>query len=239
MQSELLPLSAVAERLAAYVDAAAANRRTEERTAPWLRRVINFAPKHPAPTEGELLTLLESVRYYATLLEMPADPSPAPAVATEPPKAPKEKAQKLAKEPVLTAERFWDMRRAALEAICAEYGPRWGVLAPQHDTVMVTVPAKLRSYKTERGTTVRFHKDWRMPAARFWSGGRLPAALAVHPEAPRHDPSIVHDDAWWTAHHCVKVNGEWIDSLEAQYVADLEANRLDRLAAMTEAQETA
>jgi len=69
----------------------------------------------------------------------------------------------------LTAEQFFDARNAA----CANAGADWHLA----DSAWFTIPNKLRSFKTARGTTIKCHRDGRLPAARYWPDGQLPAGL--------------------------------------------------------------
>jgi hypothetical protein len=91
-----------------------------------------------------------------------------------------------AKAAVLTALEFWALHAGAVAAIKAEHGERWGVVAPLGDTELVAVPACWRRFKTERGTVLQWHRDHRMPAARFWPTGELPIELVITPDYPRH-----------------------------------------------------
>ena len=90
----------------------------------------------------------------------------------------------------MSAEDFWSAYSVAVAAINAVYGNRWAIVAPIGETSLVTVPGRWRSYKGSRGGTIRYRADHRMPAARFWPGGVLPAALAQEPDYPREDPAV-------------------------------------------------
>jgi len=85
----------------------------------------------------------------------------------------------------LGAREFWDMNSFAVHAIVNVYGTGWKCRAPLGETVLASVPAGLRSYKTPTGSTVRWLRDHRMPAARFWPGGALPAGLILSEDGPR------------------------------------------------------
>jgi hypothetical protein len=91
-----------------------------------------------------------------------------------------------AKAKPLNALEFWAMHAEAVAAIKAEYGERWGVASPFGATELVAVPACWRKFKTERGTILQWHRDQRMPAARFWPTGELPAELVITPDYQRH-----------------------------------------------------
>jgi len=69
----------------------------------------------------------------------------------------------------MTAEQFFDARNIA----CANAGADWHLA----DSAWFTIPNKLRSFKTARGTTIKCHRDGRLPAARYWPDGQLPAGL--------------------------------------------------------------
>jgi hypothetical protein len=85
----------------------------------------------------------------------------------------------------LGAREFWDMHAIAVQAIGNVYGAGWKCRAPLGETVLATVPAGLRSYKTPTGSTIRWLRDHRMPAAQFWPGGVLPAGLILSEDGPR------------------------------------------------------
>lgn len=97
----------------------------------------------------------------------------------------------------INAFQFWAQHGKAVEAIIAAYGLSWKVRAPHGETVLATVPTCWRSGKTERGGIVRWSKDHRMPAARYWPEGRLPTGLEITPDYPRAEPSDKPHDARW------------------------------------------
>lgn len=72
------------------------------------------------------------------------------------------------------AEAFFDAYQVARKAVAAAIGVRWVILG--HAT-WCTVPAGLRSFKTDRGTTIKLPHDIRLPAACYWPGGEIPAGL--------------------------------------------------------------
>ena len=112
--------------------------------------------RHPDDRQGKLLLGLTSTR-----------------VAVEPAKP----APKAAKPAAMDGEAFYHAIGAARRAAIAELGLSWRDIAGA--TVLVDVPPRLRSFRTERGAVVRMPRDHRVPVARFWPGGNLPAALTV------------------------------------------------------------
>lgn len=112
--------------------------------------------------------------------------APAPTPLAVPRKARK---AVVAKAPAMTAEQFFDARMAACRAVARECGPNWHLV--EGASHWCTIPAKLRSFKTSRGTTIksgdRRYKvvDARLPAARFWPGGALPEGVVAAPDMPR------------------------------------------------------
>lgn len=86
----------------------------------------------------------------------------------------------------LSALSFWALHSQAVEAIRAEHGERWGVVAPFGHTELVTVPARWLKFRTERGTILTWRRDHRIPGARYWPTGELPCELTVTPDYPRH-----------------------------------------------------
>lgn len=95
----------------------------------------------------------------------------------------------------ISALEFWQRHGAAVEAIRAVYGNGWKCRAPFGETELATVPPGWRSCKTERGTVLRWGRDHRVPAARYWPGQRLPLGLSITPDYPRHCPEIVYAEA--------------------------------------------
>lgn len=100
----------------------------------------------------------------------------------------------------MSAFQFWHGHGQAVQAIIGEFGLNWKIKAPIGQTILVTVPPCWRSGKTERGGTVRWSADHRMPSAGYWPGGELPAALTVSADYDRHTAGVVksHDPGW---HH--------------------------------------
>jgi hypothetical protein len=95
-----------------------------------------------------------------------APPTPAAKPATK-------RASKTA--PKLTGAEFYTLLVAAMRAASAELGPRWAFVPGA--SVLITIPAKIASFKTERGTVIKTRRDQRAPAARFWAGGVLPEGV--------------------------------------------------------------
>ena len=69
---------------------------------------------------------------------------------------------------------FWAAHSLARGAIGAVYGPNWAIKAPVGETVLLRLAPRMCALVTERGTRLRWRRDWRMPGARFWPGGRIP-----------------------------------------------------------------
>lgn len=102
----------------------------------------------------------------------------------------------------VTALEFWRRHGLAVDRIRAVYGDGWKCRAPLGETELVTVPACWRSFKTERGTTLQWGRDHRMPAAQYWADGLLPTGLAVTPDYARHVPGQeFKQDARWLREH--------------------------------------
>lgn len=136
----------------------------------------------------------------------------------------------------VSAERFWQAAGAAQRAIIERYGLRWAILAPIGETILVTVPPRLRSYQTKGCTTIRYRADHRLPAAPYWPGGVIPASVQVTADTPRHvDGPVKHDDAWHSAHGYMWHRGDWRHPQEVHRDRALavhermEAERLDAL----------
>lgn len=115
----------------------------------------------------------------ADLIAQITAPIPAPAKAKPEPRKSTPSTRRIG------AREFWDMLAIAVHAINYVYGTGWKCRAPLGETVLASVPAGLRSYKTPTGSTVRWLRDHRMPAARFWPGGVLPSGLIVSEDGPR------------------------------------------------------
>lgn len=156
--------------------------------------VIVEQPSEPAPeripTVASILTDIAQLSDAdrAALLEALR---PTPVVATKP---------KTAKAKGMTGQSFWTAYRSAQDAIIVEYGTAWKVRAVPGDTVLARLPAKYRSWKTERGTVLRYNPDQRLPGARFWPRGELPEGLDIVPPARpvtgQYDGMILHDGEW-------------------------------------------
>ncbi|HTI81799.1 MAG TPA: hypothetical protein VL614_15225 [Acetobacteraceae bacterium] len=162
MSPQILALPAVAERLAAFAAAASAAR---DRA-------------NDPDTRGRYAGLVQQYDQLAASVH-------AALVTSRPVRVPAAPRRSLATAPAVGAERFWQAAGAAQRAIIDAYGLHWAVRAPIGETILVTVPPRLRSFKSERGTTIRYRADHRLPAARFWPGGEIPAVLEVTPDVPR------------------------------------------------------
>jgi hypothetical protein len=101
---------------------------------------------------------------------------------------------RIVKRPVastVTAVEFWQAHAAAVQSIRATFGGRWYLQAAE--TVMATIPAKLRSYKSERGTLIKFRMDHRLPIAKYWPNGLIPGDLQFAVPCARSDGSVADD----------------------------------------------
>jgi hypothetical protein len=103
--------------------------------------------------------------------------APAPVVTLVPKttrKSPTAPAPKVTKVPAMTAERFWSLHGAAVDAICSCLGENWYSHAPLTETVVLTVPGRLCSMTGPLGGKIKWRRDWRVPAARYWPERTLP-----------------------------------------------------------------
>ena len=114
----------------------------------------------------EPVATLITTRAPETTLEQAAEQA-ARTIATVTTKPPR-KAR--ATTPELSAFAFW---RAADQAR-RNAGAKW-YLDP--DTFLVTLPTKLCGHTTERGTRIKWRRDQRFPAAKYWPGGQLPNGI--------------------------------------------------------------
>lgn len=141
----------------------------------------------------------------------------------------------------MSAFTFWRMHGVAVQAIIGVYGLSWKTRAPLGRTVLVSVPACWRSGKTERGGTVRWSRDHRMPGPGYWPNGAFPVGLEVSQDYPRAQPEDKpHDAAWHRAHGYTWNGSAWVHEVEirsAQNRADaIEAyNKAKRLAGLENA----
>jgi hypothetical protein len=79
----------------------------------------------------------------------------------------------------LTAEQFWTMQAAAVQAIRAECGDKWYLMG---STVTGSLPSKLRSMIGPLGGKITWRRDHRFPAARYWPNGEVPVDVTLAPE---------------------------------------------------------
>lgn len=86
----------------------------------------------------------------------------------------------------MSAPAFWAAYAAAVASIREQYGANWKITAPLYKTVLVTLPAKLRSYKSDRGVTIKYRADHRIPGPGFWPC-ELPAGLVLSVDPERAD----------------------------------------------------
>ena len=169
----------------------------------------------------------------------------APVAAAVPAKVAKPKAAK----PKLGALEFWRIHSVAVANITAEFGSAWKVNAPIGRTVLVTLAACYRSCKTERGVTLRWSRDARIPAAEYWPGAAYPEGVEVlHSDYAREHPILAksatgpvtpigHDAAWHIEHGYVLHNGIWVSEIllrsqldhQEWILAEREAKRLQAL----------
>lgn len=86
------------------------------------------------------------------------------------------------KPAAIAAERFWTMHTEAVRAIREIYGDSWHSRAPLSETVVLSVPARLCTMTGPLGGKIKWRRDWRMPAGRYWDGAALPdCGLEVAP----------------------------------------------------------
>lgn len=190
-------------------------------------------------------TLLKTVQGAAVELQE-AQRKLAEPPAPKPPRVPRRGSK-------LEVMEFWAKHGEAVNAIIAVYGLNWKTRAPFGDTVLATVPLGWRSAKTgvlreDGGNAVRWRKDGRMPAPRFWPGQKLPDALLVEPDYERaylwdgYGPPEAfrpHDADWHRSHGYVWDGGAWVFEIQMRnsqnyadaIVAEKEANRLAEIAA--------
>jgi hypothetical protein len=111
--------------------------------------------------------------------------NPAPVVRIVPARAaPFRKAGK-AKASAIGAEEFWSLHSEAVRAMVAAHGLAWRSNRPE-ETIEATLPARLCSYVGPRGGRIRWRRDQRMPAPKYWPDGRLPDGVEALPVAPRY-----------------------------------------------------
>ena len=89
--------------------------------------------------------------------------------------------------PVIKAEQFARELRGAILAANSAHPERWH-LAPGASH-WVEIPAGLRSYRTDLGTLIKLPDTYRIPAAEFWTEGRLPVGIVV-PGKPASTPTM-------------------------------------------------
>lgn len=133
---------------------------------------------------------------------------------------------------VMSAFQFWAAHGRAVQAIIADFGLNWKVKAPIGATVLAGVPACWRSGKTYRGGIVRWSRDHRMPAARYWPAGALPAGLAISDDYAREwsgygpPQPLLRDAAWHLARGYAWDGSEWRFEIEVRN----QQNREDAIA---------
>lgn len=159
-----------------------------------------------------------AMRYQADLMEREPVVSIVPAVV--PVRAKK-----------LDAGRFWELHSIAVSSIRSVYGETWKLTAPYGETIVVSVPAGLRSCKGPRGGTIRWGRDHRMPAASHWPNGRIPGTLEIGTDSPRETKKrawgagmkyptyAAWQDAWAKKNGLVRVDGIFLPKAEAMRLA--------------------
>ena len=98
-------------------------------------------------------------------------------------KQPKPKRATKARAGMLTGEQFFDARMAACRAVAADVGENWHLV--DGASYWGTIPPKMRRFTTARGSVCKAKPDARLPAARYWPGGELPAGIVLSPDMPR------------------------------------------------------
>lgn len=224
-----MSLSAVSAQLKNWADAAAlkAVRANDPDTVHVMQQVADQYRTLLKTVQGAAVELQEARRKLA---EVPAQKPP-----------------KVLRRGKLEVMEFWAKHGEAVNAIISVYGLDWKTRAPFGDTVLVTLPPGWRSAKTgvlreDGGNAVRWRKDGRMPAARFWPGQKLPDALLVEPDYEReylwdgygppeaHRP---HNADWHKAHGYVWTGSEWVFEIQMRnsqnYADAIEAYKAARV----------
>lgn len=148
-----------------------------------------------------------------------------------------------AKAPGMDAPEFWRLHGLAVQQIYWRYGSNWKVSAPFGETVLVSLPAQFRSWKNERGVTIKWGRDHRIPAACFWKGERLPDGMVITPDYERaviwsgYGPPEPKPAAWFRAHGYVWSGCDWKQEMEVRaasiHAQQIEDNReIRRVAAL-------
>lgn len=102
------------------------------------------------------------------------------------------KPKKTKKALTIDAAEFWGMHAAAVRRMVEAHGPAWRSNVP-HETVEVTLPARLCTCVGPLGGRIRWRRDHRMPAPSYWSDGSLPDGVEALPVAPRYDGPMGDD----------------------------------------------
>lgn len=84
---------------------------------------------------------------------------------------------------LLSGGEFFDARMLASRAVAADVGAAWHLV--EGASQWATIPSKMRSFRTARGTLCKAKPDARLPAARYWPGGVLPEGIVPSPDMPR------------------------------------------------------
>lgn len=148
----------------------------------YLRTTPNLSADQIARLEASCMALLAR----ADRMDAPA---PVVELRTSRTKPDSVRVSRAAKPAALTAERFWDLHRDAVQAIRTMHGPRWDIHAPLSDTVAVTVPAKLCAMTGPLGGKIKWRRDHRVPSGKYWPGGALPdCGLEVAPPVGERKP---------------------------------------------------
>ena len=104
------------------------------------------------------------------------------------------------KPAVIGAEQFWTLHGQAVRNMIEAHGLSWRNNVP-HETVEITLPPRLCSYVGPLGGRIRWRRDHRVPAAKYWPGGNLPEGVEALPVAPRYDGPMGDDHPGMVAWH--------------------------------------
>lgn len=174
------------------------------------------------------------IAQYRALTATPAAPETVTKPAAKVARAPR--TTKAPPKPVkLSALDFWALHGQAVDKIRAEYSDNWKLTAPIGETCLTSIEARLRpSYSVggKNATIVRWPRDSRMPAAKYWPGKAFPVGVIDHGDYERADPveaakirhhraqrtgkaptATPHSDDWHRAHGYVWNGKDWVSSI--------------------------
>lgn len=112
-------------------------------------------------------------------------PAPVVPLAIVPTSVKPIKTVKPAKAAAIGAAEFWDLAGRAVRNLVAARGLSWRNSAPE-ETLEFTLPARLCAYTGPLGGRIKWRRDHRLPAAKYWPNGALPAGVEAAPSAPRY-----------------------------------------------------